>query len=152
MKNCEAIPLLCCKNAQFFMILFAVIISVLQVKLPLCVVVEGNKVRKERLLSVVFYLLFITVSILTVYIWAHYTDFRIITNLNDVYIYRAEAQNYSMPGWMVYLQSLSKILISILILIAFVRKKIVFALFGLFLLILNFSYAGHKSVFFSSHN
>ena len=133
---------------QFFMILFAVIISVLQVKLPLCVVAEGNKVKKERLLSVVFYLLFITVSILTVYIWAHYTDFRIITNLNDVYIYRAEAQNYSMPGWMVYLQSLSKILIPILILIAFVRKKIVFALFGLFLLILNFSYAGHKSVFF----
>ena len=133
---------------QFFMILFAIIISVLQIKLPVYTIIIANEERKERILSVGFYLLFITVSILTVYIWAHYTDFRIITNLNDVYIYRVEAQKYSMPGWMVYLQSLSKILIPILILIAFVRKKIVFALFGLFLLILNFSYAGHKSVFF----
>lgn len=47
-----------------------------------------------------------------------------------------------------YIQHFSTIVIPMLILIAFVKEKYFFVVVGCFLLVLNFSFAGHKSVLF----
>ena len=132
----------------FFMIVYALLLSLLEIKLPRYSIKISYTGKSEKVLSVCFYMLFIAVGILTLYIAYRYTGFRIITNLNDVYQYRAEIAEYDMPGWMARFQSFSNILIPLLILMAFVRKKIILVLIGCAFLILNFSYAGHKSIFF----
>ena len=133
----------------FFMFLYALLLTFLEIKIPVySIKISGNSKKGEVILSAGFYILFIVVAVLTLYIAYRYTGFRVITNLNDVYQYRAEAAEYDMPGWLSRMQSFSNILIPMLILMAFVRKKILLVLLGCVFLILNFSYAGHKSIFF----
>lgn len=132
----------------FFMIIFALFLSVLEIVLPIYSIKVSNTHKENQRLKICFYALFIAVGILIIYISFRYTGFRIITNLSEVYQYRAEAADYNMPGWMAYLQSFSGILIPLLILIAFAWRKFLFVLFGCALLILNFSYAGHKTIIF----
>lgn len=71
-----------------------------------------------------------------------------MTNLLEVYDIRAEAAAYKMPTVFGYLQSFSTILIPMLILFSFRQKKYVLVLWETFLLVLNFSFAGHKTVLF----
>ena len=74
--------------------------------------------------------------------------FRIVTNLLEVYDIRAEAAAYDMSTVFLYLQSFSTILIPMLMLFSFRQKKYILVLWEAFLLVLNFSFAGHKTVLF----
>lgn len=128
----------------FFSILYWGILSFLQIRLP----VISLKRKQSFLLDKSFYILFAAIAFLTIFISVKYTGFRIITNLLEVYDVRAEASTYNLPAWLVYMQKFSTILIPLLILFAFSKKKYIFGIFGCFLLLLNFSFAGHKSVLF----
>ena len=133
----------------FFMFVYALLLTFLEIKIPVYhIQMSTNSKTVKAILSVSFYILFAAVGILILYISYEYTGFRIITSLNEVYQYRAEAAQYDMPGWLSRLQSFCNILIPMLILMAFIRKKILFVLLGGVFFILNFSYAGHKSIFF----
>ena len=128
----------------FFAIIFWGFLSFLQVKIP----VISLKSNKEILSNRSFYILFILLAFFTVYISVKYTGFRIITNIFDVYEIRAEAAAYDIPRWLSYFQNFSTILIPMLILMAFRQKRYLFVLGSCFLLYLNFSFAGHKSILF----
>ena len=128
----------------FFAIIYWGFLSYLQIKIP---VVRFRR-KESVLLDRLFYLLFLAIAVLTIYISAKYTGFRIITDLLNVYEARTEASSYNMPTWLVYLQNFSTILIPLMILFSFCKKKYFFAVAGCFLLLLNFSFAGHKSVLF----
>ncbi len=128
----------------FFAIIYWGILSFLQIKVP--VVTFKRKVINIRYCF--FYLIIISVAILTIYLSVKYTGFRIITDLLDVYKYRAEASTYNLPRWLVYLQNFSTVLIPLLILLSFSKRRYIFAIVSCFLLLLNFSFAGHKIVLF----
>lgn len=135
-------------SLMFFMILYAFLLTFLEIKLPVYSIKMKDSRSMEVISKILFYLLFTGISVFTIYISYRYTGFRIIFNLNDVYQYRAEAAAYDMSRWMSYMQALSKIVIPLLILLAFVYKKKLLIIWGAVLLFLNFSFAGHKSILF----
>lgn len=128
----------------FFAIVFWGLLSLLQIKIPIITIKNIKGIYSKKF----FYVLFSLVALFTVYVSVKYTGFRIIANIFDVYEIRAEAASYGMPILLSYLQNFSTILIPLLVLMAFKQKNYFFALFGCFLLYLNFSFAGHKSTFF----
>ncbi|MDE6950131.1 MAG: hypothetical protein K2P64_04345 [Lachnospiraceae bacterium] len=130
----------------FFAILYWTLLSVLQIRIP--VIVWKRTGISGRRCSFLMYIVLAGVSIFTVYLSWKYTGFRIVTDLLEVYDIRAEAAGYDLSAGFRYLQSFSTILIPLLILFCFRQKKYVLVLWGTFLLILNFSFAGHKSVLF----
>lgn len=130
----------------FFTILYWTLFSILQVVTP--VVVLKRSEISERLYSFFMYFLLVGISIFTVYLSWKYTGFRIVTNLREVYDIRAEAAGYDLSTGFRYLQSFSTILIPLLILFCFRQKKYVLVIWGMFLQILNFSFAGDKIVLF----
>lgn len=130
----------------FGAILYWTFLSILQVIVPV-IVLKRPKIS-ERLYFFFMYILLVGISIFTVYLSWKYTGFRIITDLLDVYDIRAEAAGYDLSTGVRYLQSFSTILIPLLMLFFFRQKRYVLVLWGAFLLILNFSFAGHKTVVF----
>ncbi len=129
---------------MFFAIIFWGVLSFLQIYVPKISLNYSGISSINR----AFYVLFILMSLFTIYVSYKYTGFRIITNLLDVYEARAEAATYNMSPWMIYVQHFSSIVIPVLILIAFKMKRYLIVIVGSFLLLLNFSFAGHKSILF----
>ena len=125
----------------FFAILYWMIMSILQFKVP---IVRFDSIKEKKSESL-FYLIFIIVGIGTIYVWWKYTDFRILTNLIDVYEVRSEAANYNMPVVLLYFKQMSTVLISVLILLSIYKKKYISLIILIILAIINFSYAGLKS-------
>lgn len=121
-------------------------LSGLQIITPVFVIKKTEV--SDYLRSLLLYALLIGVSIFTIYLSWKYTDFRIITNIFDVYGIRSEAAAYDMASWQRYLQGFSTIIIPLLILASFKERKYLLVIWEMFLLILNFSFAGHKSVLF----
>lgn len=130
----------------FFAILYWTFFSILQMIMP--VVALKRSEMSGRLCSLFIYFLLAGISVFTVYLSWRYTGFRIVTDLLEVYDIRAEAAGYSMSTAFRYLQSFSTILIPLLILFCFQKKRYVLVLWGMTLLVLNFSFAGHKTVLF----
>lgn len=95
------------------------------------------------------YLLLTVLSVaLVMYVSGHYTGFRFILNIFDVYGIRAEAAAYSLPSLISYTLSMMGNVLAILLIYWLTRRKYavcaVLAVVYLFL----FSIAGHKSLFF----
>lgn len=130
----------------FFAILYWTLLSILQIMIPV-IVLKRTEMSEQRC-SFFMYFLLAGISIFTVYLSWKYTRFRIVTNLLEVYDIRAEAADYDMSNGFRYLQNFSTILIPLLIIFCFRQKKYLMVLWGTFLLILNFSFAGHKTVLF----
>ena len=130
----------------FFAILYWTLFSVLQIKIP--VIVWKRTGISGRRCSFFMYILLAGISVFTVYLSWKYTGFRIVTDLMEVYDIRAEAAGYDLSTGFRYLQNFSTILIPLLILFCFRQKKYLLVLWGAFLLLLNFSFAGHKTVLF----
>lgn len=130
----------------FYAVLYWTLFSALQITVP--VVVFKKSELSERVCFFLMYFLLIGTSIFTIYLSWKYTGFRIVTNLLEVYDIRAEAAAYDMSTVFLYLQSFSTILIPMLMLFSFRQKKYILVLWEAFLLVLNFSFAGHKTVLF----
>lgn len=128
----------------FFSYIYWGILLILQLKIPVIALKHKDSILLDRC----FYILFCATAFLTLYLSAKYTGFRIVTNLMEVYDTRAEAASYGLSSAMSYIQHFSSILIPLLILMAFNKKKYLFVIGGGLLLILNFSFAGHKTVLF----
>ena len=116
--------------------------SFLQYKVPF-IVCEVRKLNTSR---AAFYVMLIGVSVITLYFWIEYTNFRIMFNLMDVYDVRAEAATYDIPQVLQYARALSNIVMSVLIVLALKNRKYIALIWLLFLTLLAFSFAGDKSV------
>lgn len=128
----------------FWALVFWVILSVLELEFP-TITLQTNV---NSISNTFYYLLFGSTAGLTIYLSIKYTNGRIITSLENIYEIRSKAAMYDLPTWLSYFQRFSVILISLLILMSFNKKKYVGGLFSIFLLLLNFSFAGHKTVLF----
>lgn len=134
-------------NGTFFWtIFFWFIMSLLQIKLP--IISFSFKRKKEYTSNTFFYILLFCMTGLTIFISLKYTGGRIITHMNNIYEIRAEAATYDFPIWLSYLQRFSNILIPMLVLMSFEKKKYMYGIFAMLLLFLNFSFAGHKTILF----
>lgn len=129
-------------------LLFAIIywgaLSILQIKLPIIGV--AVKETSSTISYKGMYILIILVSLLSLYIWFEYSGCRIQMNILDVYDIRAEAAQNAMPSVLSYARQLSTIIVPILILFTLVRKKYLMTVWLLFITLINFSYAGNKSI------
>lgn len=104
--------------------------------------------KKVEFTQFFFIVLFLCTCILTLYISYRYTGFRIVTSLQHIYEIRAEAATYDLPRLLSYFQQFSSIIIPMLILMAFNKKKYILVIIGFVLLIFNFSFAAQKSILF----
>jgi len=124
-------------------IAYWVCMSILQLKLP---IFRHVRKKENSFNEKFFYILLALVSLLVLYIWGKYSDFRIWLNFIDVYDLRRMAENYEMPVFLSYLNSVSRIVIPMLILLFLNQKKYLWVIWLLFLTLLNFSYEGSKTV------
>lgn len=121
------------------------ILSVLQIKIPIITIEEKSK---RKMPGIVFYILVLSVSILTLFIWVKFSDFRIWFHLFDVYGIRKSAAADGLPIVLSYLRSMSNMIIAMLLVMSLHKKKYLSFLWLLFMVVLSFSYAGDKIVIF----
>lgn len=125
-----------------FTIIYWGILSLLQCHIPIYVYDKETTSITNKL----FYLIVIVVSVITIYMWGKYSNFRIMTNIIDVYEVRAEADKYNVPLILSYFKQMSTIIISMLTLLAIYKRKYGIFVVLMFVTLINFSYAGLKSV------
>lgn len=89
-------------------------------------------------------------AIVILYISWRYTGFRFTINLSDVYTFREEAKNSSIPILLRYLFAASKAVNPVLLAYSLDRKKIANAILIVLIQILSFSINGSKAVLFST--
>lgn len=126
----------------FYAGIYWVLLVLLQWKLPVITMKPLNSEVSGKL----FYALMFFFSIVSLYIWAKYADFRILLSLLDVYDVRLEAAKVTMPTILAYIRQFSGIVVPMLILLALVKRKYVSLVWLLFITLINFSYAGNKTV------
>ena len=127
-------------------ILYWLILSLLQTKLPIITYKDNNK-RKD--LDKYIYLCIFLVSAFSIFIWWKYTNCRIHLNFLDVYDVREEASNYNLPGIISYIrQIVSSIIVPLLLLLSIYRKKYLLVIWLIFITVINFSFAANKSIIF----
>lgn len=90
----------------------------------------------------------IVCSLVVLYVSFVYAGFRIHLSLEDIYLLRMEARGYNMPTLLQYAHSASSNLVPICIVYYILKRKPAFIFFLVFIGILNFSIAGHKSTLF----
>lgn len=123
-------------------IIYWLILSILQIKLP----VIGYDKSDDKDSSKIVYLLIILVSVVSIFIWWKYSGFRIHINILDVYSIRDEAAESGLPSILSYMWHMMTIVVPILIVLTLHKRKYILVLWLLFLTLINFSYAGNKSV------
>lgn len=89
-------------------------------------------------------------AIVILYISWRYTGFRFTISLSDVYSFREEAKNSSIPILLRYLFAASKAVNPVLLAYSLDRKKIGNATLIILIQILSFSFNGSKAVLFST--
>ena len=89
-------------------------------------------------------------AIVILYISWRYTGFRFTISLSDVYSFREEAKNSSIPILFRYLFAASKAVNPVLLAYSLDRKKIGNAALIILIQILSFSFNGSKAVLFST--
>lgn len=125
-----------------FSIIYWAILSVLQIKLP--ILCNKNKYGFDT--KKIIYVIVICVSVFSLYIWYKYSGFRIELNLLNVYEIRRIAAENNLPLFLSYFWHMTNIVVPILIVLMLNMKKYFFVLWLLFITLINFSYAGNKSI------
>lgn len=126
----------------FFGLLYWAILSMLQIEMP----VISFELNSKELGNSAFYIAEAFISVISVYMWGKYTDFRLLINIANIYEIRAEAAAYQIPTVLAYIRLLSPILISMLIILALNRRRYLSLIWLLFITWINFSFAGDKSI------
>lgn len=128
----------------FFAFIYWVILSILQIKLPII----GYKTRVDyiKISNKIIYVLIILVSLFSLYIWWKYSGFRIHLDILNVYGIRSEAADNPLPLILSYTWHIVTILVPILIILMLHNKKYLTLIWLLFIMVINFSYAGNKSI------
>lgn len=128
----------------FFAIIYWAILSILQIKLP----IVGYRIENThiKISDKVLFIFIILASVVSLYIWWRYSGFRIQLNIFDVYGIRSEAAKNSLPLILSYAWHIITIVIPILIVLTLHKRKYLMLIWLLFITVINFSYAGNKSV------
>ena len=128
----------------FFAIVYWAVLSILQVKIPIIgYKIEGININVSNKVLFVFVVL---VSIVSLYIWWRYSGFRIQLNIFDVYEIRSEDEKNPLPLILSYAWHTITIVVPILIILMLYKRKYFTLVWLLFITVINFSYAGNKSV------
>lgn len=82
------------------------------------------------------------------YVSFKYTGFRLYFNLIDVYGLRSESIAWKMPSIFTYLLTSAGNVLPVLLMYCLMKKQYTISLFVIFIIFMNFSIGGHKSVIF----
>ena len=128
-------------------IVYWAILTFVQFKFPMPYFsFKSNKVNNTKVENICFYLTILLVSMLMIYVWVRYANFRILLSLFDVYDIRAEANSYDMSAIITYAIQLTRIIIPILIVLSLNKRKYIIFAWLLFITLISFSYDGSKTV------
>lgn len=128
-------------------IVYWAILTFVQFKFPMPYFsFKNNKVNNTKVENICFYLTILLVSMLMIYVWVRYANFRILLSLFDVYDIRAEANSYDMSAIITYAIQLTRIIIPILIVLSLNKRKYIIFAWLLFITLISFSYDGSKTV------
>ncbi|MCL2637205.1 MAG: oligosaccharide repeat unit polymerase [Oscillospiraceae bacterium] len=95
------------------------------------------------------YLIIVYFSLVIIYIWTRFANFRIIYNILEVYDFRAETAEYDLPSILLYSFSISRVVLpSIMIYLLYFKKRFL-AIWVIILMFMLFWIDGSKSVFFT---
>ena len=94
-----------------------------------------------------FWLLFSTIVI--VYVSGRYTGFRLHFDLIDVYGIRFEERDFNIPILLKYFHNAINTILPVLFILCLFNKRHKLAVFIAFIIFLNFSIGGHKSIIFT---
>lgn len=133
----------------FFATLYWIVLTLLQMKVPLIVwstAKSQTEYSSYKARKIIIFILTISISIISIYIWGKYSGFRVLLTIIDVYDIRNEAATYSVPTFLQYFIQITRILVPMLILLALREKKILTFLWLMFITLINFSYEGSKTV------
>jgi hypothetical protein len=105
----------------------------------------GSKkiIRSDAILN----LIAIFLCLVIIYVSGRYFNFRIHLSFLDVYDLRAEERDLALPLPFRYLISIAGTVLPVLTAYYLYRKRFTYAIFIIFILLLDFSIGGHKSVF-----
>ena len=104
------------------------------------------KAKRNRCEDKIIWVFIVLVSAISLYIWWRYSGFRIQLNIIDVYGIRSEAAKNPMPSVLSYAWHICTIIVPMLIVLMLYKKRYVVMVWLLFITLINFSYAGNKSV------
>ena len=129
----------------FFAFMYWAILSILQIKLP--IIRYKTKLDHINILkNKTIYILVAIVSLFSLYMWCKYSGFRIQLDILNVYDIRSEAADNPLPTVLSYIWHIVTILVPILIVLMLYNKKYLTLIWLLFITLINFSYAGNKSI------
>lgn len=128
-----------------FGIIYWAIIMVLQLKTPIYVL-DVQHEADSRFSRIIWIILLLFVSAISLYFWAKYSHFHLQKDLYNVYELRAEAASYSVPGLLLYLRKGAVILTAILLVKALADRKWIILVYLCFIIWVSFSFAADKSV------
>ena len=128
-----------------FGIVYWAIIMILQLKTPVYVL-DVKQEPDSRFSRIIWLILLLFVSAITLYFWAKYSHFHLQTDIYNVYELRAEADSYRVPGVLLYLRKGAVIITAILLVKALSERKWLLVIYLLFIIWISFSFAADKSV------
>ena len=96
----------------------------------------------------VFNVIVLVFCLVIIYISGRYTGFRLNFSLLNIYDLRFEARTWNYPVIFDYIVGASNVILPLMLISFLERKKRIIAFFLGFVIFLNFSTAGHKSVLF----
>lgn len=128
----------------FFAILYWLFLSLLQIKFPLVGLRREN--NSYHISNKAGYIVIALVSIFSIYIWYKYSGLRIQINILDVYDIRSQASKNGLPTILSYLWHVIQIIVPMFMVLMLYKKKYLLVVWLLFITLINFSYAGNKSI------
>lgn len=126
-------------NVAYWILLFTLLLTLKPKKIGI-----GNKYGNSNAISIITIISIATVLIVS----GVYAHFRIHLSLEDVYELRDEARGYNLPLLLAYLHPATSNVIPILLVYYISKEKKALVYLLIFIGILNFSIAGHKSTLF----
>lgn len=131
-------------NASFLLLsmVFWLLLVHLQMHLPLIRVKIPQKITVDN--NKAFILLIVLCSVISLFFWIYFTKCRIIINLKSVYEFRAEASKYIMPGICKYIRTINNVVAPVVLLISLYKKNKLASIWMVFILYINFCFAGEK--------
>lgn len=126
----------------FFSIIYWFLLTLLQLKVPTVVYEKSGLGLSDKTMYGIMFI----VSGISLYIWVKYSHFRIQTNIIDVYEIRRQVALNPLPTLLSYILPTIFIVVPLLLVLFLKKKRYFVCMWLLFITLINFSYAGNKSV------
>lgn len=135
-------------NGSSASLLFSSIYFSILLTLQFSIPIYSLEIKKIEKTDALFYIITIVASVISLYVWAKYSHFRIFIDIFNVYGIRAEAAALQLPAVLKFANLMMRIAVGMLLVYALYMKKWIFVIWYIFITIINFSFEGSKMFLF----